>query len=210
MNFKEIIKLYLSDNGTLHLEVGFFVLSMVIVWFIILILQTIWGKKSLIIKHDIELNITLGGIGGINIKPNHEVSQIAHKAWTELVTRKAGLPFDLDNDVIVEVYNSWYVLFGEIRNLVKQIPTKQIKDENTQKLVDLLVDSLNKGLRPHLTIWQAKFRRWYMNETEGKNFDKTPQEIQKMYPQYQELVQDLIIINQHLVEYTKEIRKLIK
>lgn len=210
MNFKEIIRLYLADNGTLHLEIGPFVFAVVIIWFFVLILRTILGKKSLIIKHDIELNITLGGIGGINIKPNHEVSQIAHKAWTELVTRKAGLPFDLNNDVIVEVYNSWYVLFGEIRNLVKQIPTKQIKDENTQKLVGLLIDSLNRGLRPHLTMWQAKFRRWYVNETEGKNFDKTPQEIQKMYPQYQELVQDLVTINQQLVAYTNEIKKLIK
>ncbi len=118
------------------------------------------------------------------------------------------MPFDLENDVIVEVYNSWYVLFGEIRNLVKEIPAGQIKDENTQKLVNLLVDSLNKGLRPHLTKWQAKFRKWYDNEVK-KHDDKTPQEIQKMYPLHNDLIHDLLVINQQMVAYTVELKKII-
>tara|TARA_Y100000310_G_C20684535_1_gene818117 strand:- start:3003 stop:3389 length:387 start_codon:yes stop_codon:yes gene_type:complete len=108
-----------------------------------------------------ELNITLGGIGSVKIKPSHEVAQIAHKAWSELITRKAGLQFEPENDVVVEVYNSWYQLFSEMRSLIKEIPASHLKRSETKKLVNLLVDSLNKGMRPHLTKWQAKFRRWY-------------------------------------------------
>jgi hypothetical protein len=70
----------------------------------------------------VEAEISLGNIGKIKIRPNHEVIQIAHKAWTELVTRKAALPFDQEHDLIIEVYNSWYTLcpqksVGQIYNL---------------------------------------------------------------------------------------------
>lgn len=207
MNWKEIIKIYLTDHYSLSIEFGSIFLVFILI-FIVIFLIKLFLKSKLGFKHDIELNISLGGIGGVKIKPNHELEQIAHKAWTELITRKAGLQFDLENDVIVEVYNSWYVLFGEVRNLVKEIPVGQIKNENTQKLIGLLVDSLNKGLRPHLTKWQAKFRKWYDNEIK-KHDDKTPQEIQKMYFLYNDLIHDLIIINQQMVSYTNELKKLI-
>ncbi|MBI1961131.1 MAG: hypothetical protein HYS45_00330, partial [Parcubacteria group bacterium] len=108
------------------------------------------------------------------------------------------------------VYNSWYQLFSEMRSLIKEIPAGHLKRGNTKKLVDILVDSLNKGMRPHLTKWQAKFRRWYEAELKKeRNNDKTPQEIQKQYPFYNDMVQDLMLVNQQLVAYTVEIKKLI-
>ncbi|EKD94413.1 MAG: hypothetical protein ACD_26C00063G0001, partial [uncultured bacterium] len=83
------------------------------------------------------------------------------------------------------------------------------KEKNTQILVDLLIDSLNKGLRPHLTEWQAKFRKWYTIELEDKqNKTKTPQDIQKKYPQYKKLIFDLVKVNKQMVAYTNEIKKL--
>ncbi len=207
MNWKEIIKIYFSDNYSLNIEFGPIILAVIVI-FIVILNFDLFSKKRWGFKHDVELNVSLGGIGGVKIKPNHELEQVAHRAWTELITRKAGLPFDLENDVIVEVYNSWHVLFGEIRNLVKEIPAGQIKDENTQKLINLLVDSLNKGLRPHLTRWQAKFRKWYDNEVK-KHDDKTPQEIQRIYPLYNDLIHDLVVVNQQIVSYTNELKKLI-
>lgn len=208
INFGEIIKVYLSDNFSLSVEIGPVILIIVVVCFALLFMQFVLKWVKLGFRHDVELNVSLGGMGGMKIKPNHMVEQIAHKAWTELITRKAGLLFDVENDTIVEIYDSWYVLFGEMRSLIKEIPANQIKDENTQRLVNLLVVSLNRGLRPHLTKWQAKFRRWYKNESK-KNKDKTPQEIQKEYHQYDDLVQDLTMINQQLVSYANELKKLI-
>src|SRR5205823_5879710 len=106
----------------------------------------------------VELNIELGGIGKVKIKPNHETVQIAHRAWVELATRKAGLPFEPEDDVIVEIYNSWYQLFGEMRSLAKQVPAYKIRsDESTREAINLIVSALNRGLRPHLTRWQARF-----------------------------------------------------
>lgn len=183
-------------------------------WLIVIIVVAavawlLWRKLSSRYMSDIKMEIKLGGIGKVSIKPNYEVRQIAHKAWVELNTRKAGLPIDKENDVIGDIYESWYNLFGEIRALTRDIPASKLKNPDTKKLVGLLIDTLNKGLRPHLTRWQAKYRRWYDKAVDkNEHADLTPQEIQNQYPQYQELVEDMMKINKQLVQYTKEIKKL--
>ena len=160
---------------------------------------------------EIELNVPLGGLGSISIKTDYAVAQIAYTAWAELITRKAGLPLDTNNDVIGEVYASWYELFGKIRELIKTVPAKELKKENTKKLVVLLVDTLNKGLRPHLTLWQAKFNKWYKSELEKEeNKAVAPQVIQRNFPEYNVLMSDLLLINGQLVEYTNELKKIVK
>lgn len=152
-------------------------------------------------------NIKLGGMGTVSIKPDVEDMQIAHKAWVELTTRKAGIPFDPEHDVVTEIYDSWYRLFSEMRELAKQIPADKIRSsKDTQELVRLLVDALNSGLRPHLTKWQARFRRWYSKQVLSHH-NKFPQEIQKLYPKYDELVEELKLVNKQMVEYTGFIKK---
>lgn len=153
---------------------------------------------------------TLGvGSQKIKIKPNNIDSQIAYKIWVELSTRKIGLPVDRDKDVISEVYNSWYQFFGVTRELIKEIPATKLKRKETQEIIKLSINVLNKGIRPHLTTWQAKFRRWYDIEissvTEG---DKSPQSIQRSFPEYDQLISDLIEVNQKLIEYRKMMYKL--
>lgn len=209
MPWKELLHIWFSDNFSLNIEVGILLVAGFVLGLVIVLLFR-WLMDGGLFFGETELNISLGGIGSVKIKPSHEVAQVAHKAWSELITRKAGLQFDSEHDVIVEVYNSWYQLFGEMRSLIKEIPASHLKKGNTKKLIDLLVDSLNKGMRPHLTKWQAKFRRWYDAELKkDTNIDKTPQEIQKQYSHYADLVSDLTLINQQLVAYTAEIKKLI-
>ena len=191
-------------GGDITLQIG------PIVYLLIgLILLIFLLKKNTDSQWDVvEAEVSLGSIGKIKIKPNSDDAQIAHKAWVELATRKAGLPFNEEDDVIVEVYNSWYELFKEIRELTKQIPSTQLrKRKDTQELVRLLVDALNHGLRPHLTKWQAKFRRWYECELKQQE-DKSPQEIQREYPEYDLLVTDLKKVSSDLVRYSDLIRRL--
>jgi hypothetical protein len=156
----------------------------------------------------VEAEVQLGGIGRVKLRPHYEDIQVAHKAWVELVTRKAALPFDKDHDVINEVYNSWYALFQEMRSLAKSIPADRVRaSKDTRELVRLLVDALNNGLRPHLTKWQAKFRHWY-EEALKEGAQKSPQEIQRDFPQYQELVDELVNVNKQLVDYADVIRRI--
>ncbi|MEK9136173.1 MAG: hypothetical protein AAB393_03545, partial [Bacteroidota bacterium] len=39
----------------------------------------------------------------VEICPDHETRRIAYQAWVEIQTRKVGLPFEEEHDVIVEV-----------------------------------------------------------------------------------------------------------
>lgn len=152
------------------------------------------------------------GIGNqkVKIKPNYQDMQIAYKLWVELSTRKLGLEIDLDNDVIKEIYDSWYEFFKLTRELIKNIPVSKIrKDESTKELIRIAIEVLNEGLRPHLTKWQAKFRKWYNTEIEGaENRDLSPQEVQKKYADYEKLVKEIIDVNHKLIEYRKILREL--
>ena len=150
------------------------------------------------------------GIGQskVTLRPNHSDVQIAYKLWVEVSTRKIGLPIDLEHDVIAEIYDSWYQFFQVTRELIKDIPARKIRgSESTEKLVDVAVDVLNKGLRPHLTTWQARFRRWYERELQhDRSAELAPQDLQKAFPKYQELTTDLLTVNQGLIQYRSILR----
>jgi len=194
-------------NGSLIITVSLWILAFVGA---VLFLLIFWRRITGYFKSDVQLEIKLGGIAKVSIKPNYEVKQIAHQVWVELNTRKAGLPIDKENDVISDIYKSWYQLFGEIRMLTRNIPASKLNDPNTRKLVELLIDTLNDGLRPHLTKWRAKYEWWYEKAvTKSKEEELTPQDIQSKYPEYKELVDDMLKINKQLVQYTKEIKKLV-
>lgn len=133
------------------------------------------------------------GISDINafsvtIKVNMKNIDIAYMMFVQLRTRKIGVKFDEEYDVISEVYDSWYSAFQAIRELLMSVrPTP-----NNKELIDVGNKVLNIGMRPHLTKWQAKFRKWYTLELEKEENNKvTPQELQKKYPEYDQLIADL-------------------
>ena len=161
---------------------------------------------------ELEINEVDIGIGNqrIKIKPNHQNMQIAYKLWVELSTRKIGLEIDFENDVIYEIYDSWYEFFGLTRGLIKDTPISQIwKDSNTKDLVKVAIGVLNEGIRPHLTKWQARYRKWYESEIKKEETkDLSPQEIQKKYPQYQELTNEMSKVNKNLISYKDILKKI--
>ena len=158
----------------------------------------------------VEVEIALGKVGKVKLTPNHETLRIAHQAWAELATRKAALPFDVDHDVIAEVYDSWYVLFGELRALVKSVPAEQLSTgQPAARLVEVLVQALNDGLRPHLTRWQAKYRAWWEAEsTKAENLGLAPQELQRRFPEHDALLTDLLHVNRDLQDFSEALRRL--
>lgn len=209
MTWRDLITIRITDAYSLSVEVGPVFLALLVLgtagW---IIYHYYFRRRRLPSWSVVEADVQLGGIGKVKIRPSYEDIQVAHKAWVELVTRKAALPFDKDHDVISEVYNSWYALFQEMRSLTKTIPAERVRQsKDTQELVRLLVSALNDGLRPHLTKWQARFRHWY-NEALKTDVHKSPQELQREFPQYQELVDDLVNVNKQLVDYADVIRRI--
>lgn len=208
MTWQDLVVIRFTDQWSLSVQVGVAVIVLGVFGLIAYILYRFWWRGKMPHWAVVEAEIPFGGLGKVTIRPSYDDIQIAHKAWVELTTRKAGLPFDEQHDVITEIYDSWYELFGEIRTLVKQIPAEKIRNsKDTQQIVVLLVDALNAGLRPHLTRWQARFRRWYESELQ-KHPDKTPQEIQKLYPQHNDLITDLKSVNQRLMKYTAFVKSI--
>lgn len=158
-----------------------------------------------------QADFTFAGCASMTICPTDDVAGLAHQAWVELTTRKAALPFDEENDVIVEVYNSWYELFRALRELAKNVPVRKglRKDSDAAKLVEILSGALNTGLRPHLTRWQARFRRWYQEESnEPACANLSPQEIQQRFPQYDELIVSLTAVNSGLIDFAESLREI--
>lgn len=145
------------------------------------------------------------------IKRNIENLVIANRIFLELITRKAALPFEEEYDTIIEVYDSLYKLFGIIRDEIKNVPGEFLrKHDPTKELIGLTLKILNDGLRPHLTKHQAKFRKWYKNEIDKpENKNKTPQDIQKNYKDYKELVASMKTLNDILMKYSKKLEEFI-
>jgi len=114
--------------------------------------------------------------------------------------------------VIAEVYDSWYALFKITRDELKLLSGNMlINNETSDQLIILLTDILNKGLRPHLTKYQAKFRRWYDDELNNEmNKGKSPQEIQQNFIAYNELIASMKEVNGILMDYSEQLKKIIK
>lgn len=159
----------------------------------------------------VKLKYTFGGTEvEYSINRNFQNIEIAHRMYVELITRKAAFPID-ENDVIVEVYNSWYTLFQTTREELKKLSGEMLLDNQVSKdLIKLLSDILNNGLRPHLTEHQAKFRKWYSNAIIlEENKTKTPQTIQSEYEDYQKLFESMKAVNDLLIEYAKRLEQIV-
>jgi hypothetical protein len=201
-----LFRLYITEKYSLGIEVSSWVVALVL---LLIVVFVIWRRVARQ-HHVVEVNINLGGIGCMKICPTWEDIQIAHQIWTELVTRKAAIPFNPEDDVIVEVYDSWYALFQRTRQLIGDIPGKCIRrDKSTQQIVKIATESLNLGLRPHLTKWQALYRNWWRNSEDALK-RATPQEHQKTFPQYAELVAEMLVVNKQMIEYAAQLQKIVK
>lgn len=202
----DLLRIYFDvQKYSLSMEVSSWLIALLVV----LILVGILIRFSIGRYRVVKLNIALGNIGKAELRPNVEDLQIAHRIWTELVTRKAAIPIDPDHDVIVEVYDSWYTLFTRVRELVANLPADLVRRErSTKEIIRIATATLNEGLRPHLTQWQARFRNWYdANCEQLKN--KSPQELQKEYPEFNQLISDMLKINSQLIAYAGELKKLL-
>lgn len=200
------------SKPTILLESSWWILLPIL--FIILIIYLIWFfkfKKSYSV-HEMSVDISAKPKMTFKVKRNTENLYIANRIYLELVTRKAALLFDENDDVISEVYDSWYELFKIIRNEIKNVPGEYLLSHNpTEELIGLTIKILNEGLRNHLTKYQARFRKWYKIESvKDENKLLSPQQIQEKYSEYNDLVLDLKSVNQILIDYSDELKKLIK
>ena len=209
----DLLRISLNGDGALSIAANLWLFVAVFVVLAALAFLLPWVRQ-LLFREEYEINeVEIGiGSGKVKLKPNNDDIQIAYKLWVELKTRKLGLPFDEKHDIILEIYNSWYEFFRLTRELIKAIPASKIRDQkSTQLLVRISIDVLNESIRPHLTKWQGRFRRWYEKAQQDSTLtDASPQDLQKKYPEYQELVKELKNTNAHLVAYAGMLAQLVE
>ena len=112
--------------------------------------------------------------------------------------------------MIAEIYDSWYKFFAVTREHIKEVPATRFRRKDTERIIRLSIEVLNCGVRPHLTKWQARFRRWYEKAlSKEDNLDIDPQDIQKEFPQYEELVEDMRVVNKRLIQYRQKLHELL-
>ncbi len=202
----EILKIEFENWNSILLHINWVAAVIIVVAIVVLnFLIRLISKK--ICYRSIQIEQSTIGIGNstVTISYNYKDIEIAYKVWVELYTRKIGLPIDLDKDVIIEIYSSWYSSFGIIRELLKDIPANKL--DGCDELIKLITDVLNNGLRVHLTNWQAEFKTWY--EKESKDYKgMKPQDIQKRFPKYKELTDDLLKTNRELIQFTEYMKKI--
>jgi hypothetical protein len=204
----DIFKVYFANQWKLIFEIN----PILIILLVIIILLYIFLVKNNLSLKEYEIDEAIFGIGNSNIKikPNYEEMQIAYQLFVELSTRKIGLPIDFENDFIIEIYDSWFEFFKITREHIKSIPAQKIrKSKTTRAILNIAIEILNEGLRPHLTKWQAKFRKNYEIFSMDENYKhKTPQELQREFPDYEILVTDMKEINKKLIEYRKKMKEI--
>lgn len=201
-----IMDIKLEGCSTFILKFNWFAVLIILILILVIsffIRQSVnFANRKSVIVEEVSLGI---GKSSVKLSYNKKDQEIAYKIWVELSTRKIGLRFDQENDVIKEVYDSWYKFFGITRELLEDIPATRIAYAGD--LIKLTERVLNIGLRPHLTKWQAKYRRWYEKELK-RDREGTPQDIQKRYSEYDILVKELIETNEKMMEYKKLMKKI--
>lgn len=205
----DLFSFVLSDDWSVSLHLSPIpILILGAIFIVIFLLTRAYRKHKLV---DWELDGAEMGLGDhkLSFKPNNIDRQIAYSIWVELSTRKIGLPIYAEDDVISEVYDSWYAFFSVTREMIKDIPVSKVRGKSTSQIIDLSVEVLNEGLRPHLTKWQARFRHWYERQMDNES-DGSPQEVQKDFPAYDELVADLLEVNKRLMVYRSKMNELVR
>ena len=206
----DLILIQLNENFGLIVRLDASILGLILALMVAMV--CIWYFKSELLRRarSFEIEEAALGLGSqkIVLRPNEHDRQIAYKIWVELSTRKIGLEIDLEDDVIYEIYDSWYSFFAVTRELLKDVPASKFSRSETKEIIDLTIRVLNEGMRPHLTKWQARFRRWYRQEMERDGNEMwSPQQIQKKYHDFEALSSDLIEVNNRLIAFRNQMHR---
>ncbi len=206
-----IFEIELNDWCNITINMNYIIVILLMIICLVLIPFFIkWIRNKIKFKYFSmkisEINLGIGN-GSIIIKVDHQVQELAFRIWSEMATRKVGIKIDTENDIIEEVYNSWYIFFSIVRDNLKELNGYNLNI--AQDFIDLSLRVLNEGMRPHLTKWQGKFRKWYsISYKKEENENKTPQEIQSMFPEYKELIEDMVSTNLKMIQFKEELYKI--
>ena len=113
---------------------------------------------------DVKLDLTLPGIAGISgtWEPDDAEVKAAWELYVEMVTRTPLGGVSLRDGSLREALDSLYSLFDTTRRILRQHgpSVARVKHGRDLSFGYLAVSMLNLVLRPLLTVWHPRLRRW--------------------------------------------------
>lgn len=113
---------------------------------------------------NVRLDLKVPGIGGVTgtWEPDESEVSAAWELYVEMVTRTPLGGFSSHEGSLREALNSIYSLFDTTRGTLRKYGPGAARPKNGRDLSFgyLAVSMLNLVLRPLLTEWHAKLRRW--------------------------------------------------
>lgn len=136
-----------------------------------------------------------------------ELRVFCAKVYIELITRKAAIPIDENEDLIELIHTSWFSLFNTIRTELKVLPSIYFKMDGTcMEVLKLMLKILNEILRPHLTKHYSAFNFW-LNKEISKTYSSqiTLVKLQQQYPDYSNIMHSMLQTNLKLLNAANEL-----
>jgi len=144
-----------------------------------------------------------------NIELEKTDIEVAWNIYCELQTRVGIIDFNEEEDIISICFESWYSLFKVVREQLKElkVPIKKSKSTESKNLDQILLSLLNDHMRPFLRKWHYNFKSYWEKKYEsGKN----PIEVQKSFPNYSDLINDIHILEKKLKEILNALEKIVR
>ena len=129
---------------------------------------------------NVRLDLRLPGIGGVagTWEPDESEVSAAWELYVEMVTRTPLGGFSFQEGSLREALNSIYSLFDTTRGILRKYGPGVARPKSGRELSFgyLAVSMLNLVLRPLLTEWHPRLRRWergnpHLEESEWKERD---------------------------------------
>lgn len=139
-----------------------------------------------------EITINVPEFAEIKFAVNSEYRRVAWKLFVETLTRISTQPLEVQAGSIREAIASLYTLFGETRDLLKDMhPSKPTTDVTVEVFA---VQMLNQEVRPFLSKWHVRLEAFQSSH---------PQSRESEWPDNADCRKELEHLRNRLISYTK-------
>jgi hypothetical protein len=164
-----------------------------------------WFSRRISRLKATEVNVNIPfGIGSLKLNVDSATEKAAWLLYVELKTRIATQVLDSNDGLLREALTSVYKIFEISRQILKDAgPDIGMKDDSVGGIV---MNVLNKGLRPFTAKWHPELERWESERPENKSKKAHEEEWTKkdeMHAELGLLRTDLEIYTQQLGEIAK-------
>jgi hypothetical protein len=164
-----------------------------------------WFSRRISRLKATEVNVNIPfGIGSLKLNVDSATEKAAWLLYVELKTRIATQALDSNDGLLREALTSLYKIFEISRQILKDAgPDIGMEDDSVGGIV---MNVLNKGLRPFTAKWHPELEKWESERPENKSKKAHEEE----WTRKDEMRQQLNDLRTDLIKYAEELGKIAK